>query len=417
MKLKKVCLRNFRRLEDVEIGFEEEETIFVGPNNSGKTSATTAFRLFLVRQDFKIHDFSVSKISEIDSFGKVEEADEGSLPSLEMDLWFTITPDIEYGRVSSLIPNVSTNFDEVGVRLKYSVNDTKKLIDEYKSTFPPLQHGELQKSLSHYLSLQRNLKRHFSLKFFGLEKTEDGITTFHIGPEDGKRVLRSLIRVDFVDAQRNIDDHEFGRSNRLSAAFTAFYKNNLQQADVNEEANRVIDENNENLNHHYDNHFTGLMEVIQNLGVPSINDRKMRIVSSLSPEIALQGSTSLFYIDPALNHELPEAYNGLGFKNLVYMAIQISHFHLQWMSTEEKRGWFITVKKSVDTFCKLTKKQVAFQAAPGSASKLSKTLASSGTSSIPANCKGLCPARLPLEKTWWFQKSCRSGSSQSGIPR
>ena len=80
-------------------------------------------------------------------------------------------------------------------------------------------------------------------------------------------------------------------------------------------------------------------------------------------------------------------------------------------------GWFITVKKSVDTFCKLTKKQVAFQAAPGSASKLSKTLASSGTSSIPANCKGLCPARLPLEKTWWFQKSCRSGSSQSGIPR
>ena len=80
-------------------------------------------------------------------------------------------------------------------------------------------------------------------------------------------------------------------------------------------------------------------------------------------------------------------------------------------------GWFITVKKSVDTFCKLTKKQVAFQAAPGSASKLSKTLASSGTSSIPANCKGLCPARLPLEKTWWFQKSCRSGRSQSGIPR
>jgi predicted ATP-dependent endonuclease of OLD family len=50
MKIKKVHLRNFRRLEDAEIGFENEETVFVGPNNSGKTSATTAFRLFLIRQ-------------------------------------------------------------------------------------------------------------------------------------------------------------------------------------------------------------------------------------------------------------------------------------------------------------------------------------------------------------------------------
>ena len=78
------------------------------------------------------------------------------------------------------------------------------------------------------------------------------------------------------------------------------------------------------------------MEVIRGLGVPSVNDRQLRIISSLSSEMALQGNTSLLYIDPTLNHELPEAYNGLGFKNLIYMAIQISHFHLQWINTEEK---------------------------------------------------------------------------------
>jgi len=123
----------------------------------------------------------------------------------------------------------------------------------------------------------------------------------------------------------------------LSNAFAAFYKNNLKQAEVKEEANKVIDDNNENLNQHYKEHFKGLMGVIQDLGVPSVNDRKLRIVSTLSPEVALQGNTDLLYVDSDLNHELPEAYNGLGFKNLVYMAIQISHFHLQWMNTEEKR--------------------------------------------------------------------------------
>jgi predicted ATP-dependent endonuclease of OLD family len=91
------------------------------------------------------------------------------------------------------------------------------------------------------------------------------------------------------------------------------------------------------LNNHYEKHFEGIMDVIQDLGVPSVNDRKMRIVSTLNPEVALQGSTDLLYVDPDLNHELPEAYNGLGFKNLVFMAIQISHFHLQWMNTEDKR--------------------------------------------------------------------------------
>ena len=63
MKIKSMHLRSFRRLENVEVGFESEETVFVGPNNSGKTSATAAFRLFLVRPDFKVHDFSVSRIA------------------------------------------------------------------------------------------------------------------------------------------------------------------------------------------------------------------------------------------------------------------------------------------------------------------------------------------------------------------
>jgi len=337
MKIKSVHIRNFRRLEDVEIDFENEETVFVGPNNSGKTSATTAFRLFLLHQGFKIHDFSVSKITILDTFGATDDEDDPNLPSIEMDLWFSIDPDTEFGRVFSLIPSISINLEEVGVRMKYSVKNARELKSEYLSAFPRLENGQKQKSLSHYLSLQGNLGRHFTFGYFALEITEEDVISHPLEPEEGKRVLQSLVRVDFVNAQRNIDDHEVSRSNRLSTAFAEFYKKNLQQASVNEEANRVIDENNENLNQHYDNHFQGLMGIIQSLGVPSINDRQMRVVSTLSPELALQGNTSLLYIDPALNHELPEAYNGLGFKNLVYMAIQISHFHLQWMKTEEKR--------------------------------------------------------------------------------
>ncbi len=335
MKIKKVNLKNFRRLEDVEIDFGEKETVFIGPNNSGKTSATSAFKIFLKTLDFKIHDFSVSKIAELDRYGRGEEG--ATVPALEMDLWLSINPDIEFGRVFALLPNISAAIEEVGVRIQYAVNDEDKLKEEYFSAFPEKDDGMRAKSLAEYLSLPNNISRHFSAVYWTLEKVGDETKTHHMDADEAKKTLASILRVDFVDAQRNIDDHEASRSTRLSQAFGTYYKNNLQQADVNEEANRIIDENNENLNQHYEVSFKGLMGILKSLGVPSVNDRELKLISSLSPEVALKGNTELLYVDSNHNHELPEAYNGLGFKNLVYIVIQVSHYYLQWISTENKR--------------------------------------------------------------------------------
>lgn len=335
MKINRINLRNFRRLEDVEIDFDERETVFVGPNNSGKTSATSAFKLFLKTMDFKIHDFSVSKIADLDRFGLGEE--NAQVPKIEMDLWLSIDPDIEFGRVFALLPNVSATIEEVGIRIQYAVKDEDALKADYFSAFPAQEDGVRAKSLSHFLSLSNNLSRHYSPVYWTLENLGTEIKEHHMDADEAKKTLGSIVRVDFVDAQRNIDDQETSRSTRLSQAFATYYKMNLEQAEVNEEANRVIDENNENLNKHYETSFHELMGVLKSLGVPSVNDRRLRIISSLSPEVALKGNTSLLYVDENYEHELPEAYNGLGFKNLVYIAIQVSHYYLQWISTETKR--------------------------------------------------------------------------------
>ena len=329
-------LTNFRRLEDVVIDFEERETLFVGPNNSGKTSATIAFRSFLERRPFKIHDFSVAQIKAIDSF--VPEENGVALPEITLDLWFSIDPSsIAFGRTFSLLPNVSEEFDEVGMRCTYGVRDAEKLWGEYRSTFPNPDDGLNKKTLSHFLKLENNLNHHFETRYSSLSKEGGSVSASSLDPAEGKRILRSLLRIDFVDAQRNMEDEEIARSNKLSSAFASFYSKNLDQPEVNEEAVQVIDENNDRLTKHYEKHFSSLMGVIKSLGVPSVNDRELRIVSSLSSEAALEGSTDLLYVDTGSEHELPEAYNGLGFKNLVYMAVRISHYHLQWMNTEIDR--------------------------------------------------------------------------------
>lgn len=335
MKIKNIGIRNFRRLENVNIDIESGETVFVGPNNSGKTSATAAMRCFIGNKPFKVHDFSVSRIKDFNAF--TENGDKG-LPAIELDIWFTVDPEsIEFGRAFSLIPRLSGSYTELGVRLRFEAKDPDQLRLDYLEKQPPEENGLREWTLFHYLSLDGNLNRYFHTSYHSLERIGAQVIPHPLDKDEGKKLLGTLVRVDFVDAQRNIDDDEQSRSNRLSVAFAAYYRRNLEQADMAASANQVIDENNWRLTEHYDRHFEGLMEVIRGLGVPSAHDRDIRVVSSLSPETVLKGNTDLLYIDKERNHELPEAYNGLGFKNLVYMAIQVSHFHLQWMRTEVNR--------------------------------------------------------------------------------
>lgn len=340
MKISRIAIRNFRRLENVEIDIEERESIFVGPNNSGKTSATAVFRCFLGGRDFRIHDFSVARMADFDAFVAVGDA--GQLPKISLDLWFTIDPEsIAFGRVFTLLPKLS-DFTRVGIRLSYEVEDAKKLFEHYDAAYPTQEDGTRAKALSQYLVFDGNLSRHYAVRYFSLDEkpqSEGGakIVTSKLEPDEGKRLVKHLVRVEFVDAQRNINDDDSSRSNRLSSAFAAFYQKNLEQVGPAADAHSVIDENNRQLSDHYAKQFDPLIKLIKHLGVPSINDRELRIISSLSPETALRGSTELLYVDPSRQHELPELYNGLGFKNLIYMAIQARHFHSQWVMTAENR--------------------------------------------------------------------------------
>jgi len=58
MHLKSVRIRNFRRLNDVLIDLDRDISIFVGANNSGKTSVAQMLQLFVsgFRDRVSIHD-------------------------------------------------------------------------------------------------------------------------------------------------------------------------------------------------------------------------------------------------------------------------------------------------------------------------------------------------------------------------
>jgi predicted ATP-dependent endonuclease of OLD family len=59
MKIDFIHIQNFRKLKDCRIDFSEKETIFVGANNSGKTTAMDAMIKFLKKNNtFSTRDFT-----------------------------------------------------------------------------------------------------------------------------------------------------------------------------------------------------------------------------------------------------------------------------------------------------------------------------------------------------------------------
>lgn len=342
MKLKKARIRNFRRLENIAINFDDGETLFVGPNNSGKTSATSVFRCFLGKRNFKVHDFPLNSLKDFDAWypGKTNNDGEPvNLPEISLDIWLSLDPvAVPYGKISALITSLTGDIVEVGIGCVFKVDNAEALWSEYVDAYPEDEDGNRKASLSEFLKIQQRLRRHFGVFYSSLKQTEDGIERVGLSPSEGKTTLRSLLRVDFVDAQRNVQDDEITtRSGQLSEAFASFYQANLEQAEAKDDAIEIIENHNRALTDHYKVNFRGLMDVLKKLGVPSAHERELEVVSSLDAADALKGTTDLVYTETGQSHSLPEAYNGLGFKNLVLMAVQLRDFQVQWAATSEDR--------------------------------------------------------------------------------
>lgn len=113
MHIETVWVRNFRRLKDTRIDLASDISIFVGANNSGKTSAAHALQLFTSasKDRFTLHDFSSECWDVINAFG--EGADGVELPTISLDIWFCVTP-ADLHRVVDLLPSLDWQGSQIG---------------------------------------------------------------------------------------------------------------------------------------------------------------------------------------------------------------------------------------------------------------------------------------------------------------
>ena len=370
MEIQSVHIRNYRKLKNCHIDFGEKETVLVGANNSGKTSAISAIVGFLKNTDrFTLKEFTATNWALINEIGEKwlenDSVDEALLSSHQwdtivpsMDVWINVEDGEQY-RVNHLIPSLSTwDGKKVGVRGQYGPKDVKKLYTAYKeaktkanileSTEEWKKAGSPElypRNLCDFLGKGVNLKEYFNVKYYIIDPALDPIEEDKVQEtpdhELDSNPFESLIRVDTILASRDFSDPE-GQSDSdidtLSKQFQQYYKScGLEDEELTSEGLNLLG-GIAIANKTYDEKLRKTFEMpvgeLKNINYPGFQNPEIKIRSKIQIEEAIKHDSAVqFAIQGMEQLVLPEKYNGLGYRNLISIYMKLIDFREKWLRT------------------------------------------------------------------------------------
>lgn len=382
MKLHAYRLRNYRRLRDVAIELDDKISIFVGANNSGKTSAAQGLYSMLRGEvsSFELFDFSAILWAEIDNIGNAAPDDVDAakrLPAITLDLWFLVGDD-DLGVAMPLLPSTDWEGKYVGIRVSFEPKSNYDLVRDYREQHDKATAAAAKlaakatadtaagaavalevgaaggykpwpESLTKFLT--KELTKHYGFRYYVLderqfdgyrEKSAEYSPQEVVGDRRGDTILKSLLRVDFLRAQRHLDDPQGGggaaRAENLSSRLSKFYERNLEKREDDHRALQALAVSEKELNSHLKNVFSDTLEQLKKLGYPGVSNPDIVIRAALDPSKVLGQSAKVHYVVPGgAEAQLPDSYNGLGFKNLVYMVVELIDLHERWGKEKDER--------------------------------------------------------------------------------
>ena len=370
MKIQSIHIRNFRKLKNCQIDFGEKETVFVGANNSGKTSAISAIVWFLKSNEkFTLKEFTASNWALIDELGDKwlakDPVDDTLLDSHQwddivpsLDIWIDVADGEQY-KVNHLIPSLSTwDGKKVGVRGQYVPKDVTTLYSAYKEAkgkalaLQATEEWEKASSpnlfpinLCDFLGKGSNLRDYFDVKYYIIDPAIEPADEDKVQPTPDEALdnnpLEELIRVDTILASRDFSDPE-GQSDSdidtLSKQFQKYYSSSNSEEEVLTPSDLELVSGIAKANETYDAKLTKTFETpvkeLRNINYPGFQNPEIKICSKIQIEEAIKHDSAVqFAIQGMVELALPEKYNGLGYRNLISIYLKLMDFREKWLKT------------------------------------------------------------------------------------
>jgi predicted ATP-dependent endonuclease of OLD family len=354
MHIQHVEISNFRKLQSVRIDFSTETTVFVGANNSGKTSAMVALRLFLLRGEFSLNDFTLAHWARLDAEAATWGAANAQTPEPfewgqvlpTLDIWLNV-PTNELHYVQKLLPSLDWTGASVGVRLRFEPKDIELLKRDYlaakaaadavtsatqnssgvatadaaaPATVTATSQGFAlwPRTFTDYLS--RRLRNTFQVRAYLLDPAkvtapDGGIAKPQAVPPGSEPMddnpLADLIRIDEISAQRGFgfsdssrnDDEASGASDRpgkrLSSQLRTYYARHLDPLDKPEpsdlEALRAMHAAQSTFGERLRASFQPALTELETIGYPGVTDPKLTVTPQLKPIDGLSHASAVQY--------------------------------------------------------------------------------------------------------------------------
>lgn len=393
MRIEFVEIANFRKLRSTRISFAKDKTVFVGANNSGKTSAMIALRYFLVgseRSSFALNDFTIDHWPTIVAMGAEWEqaiARNQALPQAQwgcvvpaLDVWLHVESN-EVHYVQKILPSLDWDGGRLGVRLRFEPKDSTELQKEYLAALDAAKKAKLgiqpkddegsKEELNVSLwpidlsdFIRRRIGRLFAVKAYILDpakakEPKNGIAEPQELSADATPLdddpFKNLIKINEISAQRGfghdaetiLDEEDSvgaaagAGTRKLSEQLRRYYNRHLdphENPDSKDiKALQAIEEAQKAFDGRLSEGFELALKELETLGYPGVTDPKLSISTRLRPVEGLNHEAAVRYViqivDGAKSAELhlPEDSNGLGYQNLISMIFRLMSYRDAWM--------------------------------------------------------------------------------------
>jgi len=160
MKVDKIKIKNYRLLKDFEIDLENDLSLVIGKNNSGKTSFLLLLNYFINNTTkFNFNDFNIEIQKEI---GKViSKENDGKRFSFFLTLYISYSKEDNLENISDLILNLSPDENILVLNFEYCID--KENIEQAQNDFEEFKVKFTDKTAIDFL------KRFYS-KYFKIKK-------------------------------------------------------------------------------------------------------------------------------------------------------------------------------------------------------------------------------------------------------
>ncbi|MDI9311295.1 MAG: AAA family ATPase [Limnohabitans sp.] len=350
MKIESIKIKNFRLLDNININLEDDLTLIVGKNNTGKTSLFEVINIFTQQgYEFKFEDFSqktYSRFSKLyDLFEKYHKDDNEVIRKKLEEIIREYIPKIQlilkivYDKqkdslihLSDFITDLDENKNEASILLSYEPKESLNLFKSF------LERKDQTKLIPW---LKNNLKTFYQLQCYSID-TE----TFIERPLDinFKNKIAQIVTFESIKASRNLDDVGNDKNKTLEAGFSDYYKQSNKEEDKNVESlENLLNSFSNQLDIKYEEILKEILNELTKFGIdPHITIPPIKLISEFNSESILSKNMKYYYENGEI--PLPENYNGLGYSNLIFLVLKVVSFIEKFKKAKaEDKAEFLTI--------------------------------------------------------------------------